>query len=137
MNALLATHPELAEVGDTLRPGIVHRLDKDTSGLMVIARNDNAMSAIQQQLKDREVKKTYLALVRGVPQPREGTVEAPIGRDPRNRKKMAIVAGGRDSVSHYKVVETLQDGDLALLEVAQLAAGPTRSVSTSLPSATQ
>jgi 23S rRNA pseudouridine1911/1915/1917 synthase len=117
VNALLAACPNLRGIGGTLRPGIVHRLDKDTSGLIVVAKNDRAMLALQSQLKAREVKKTYVALVRGVPDPREGMIEAPIGRNPKNRKKMAVVAGGRESTTKYRVTEVLGGGAYALLEV--------------------
>ncbi|MEX0681935.1 MAG: RluA family pseudouridine synthase [Dehalococcoidia bacterium] len=116
VNALLAAVPDLQGISGTLRPGIVHRLDKDTSGLLVVAKNDRAMRALQGQLKARLVHKTYLALVEGVPSPREGAIEAPIGRSPKNRKKMAVVANGRESVTRYKVREELP-GKLALLEV--------------------
>lgn len=115
VNALLAAVPDLQGISGTLRPGIVHRLDKDTSGLLVVAKNDRAMRALQSQLKERRVHKTYLALVEGVPSPREGEVEAPIARHPKNRKKMAVVAGGRESVTRYRVREVI--GDKALLEV--------------------
>jgi len=117
VNALLAACPDLRGISGTLRPGIVHRLDKDTSGLLVVAKNDRAMRALQGQLKDRLVHKTYLALVAGVPSPREGTIEAPIGRNPKNRKKMAVVAGGRDSTSRYRIREEIAGGRYALLEV--------------------
>jgi 23S rRNA pseudouridine1911/1915/1917 synthase len=116
VNALLAACPDLRGISGTLRPGIVHRLDKDTSGLLVVAKNDRAMRALQRQMKEREVHKTYLALVEGVPAPREGTIEAPIGRNPKNRKKMAVVAGGRDSTTRYRVREEV-GGKYALLEV--------------------
>ncbi len=125
VNALLSACPDLrgpstslrTGIAGTLRPGIVHRLDKDTSGLMVVAKNDRAQRALQQQLKDREVHKTYLALVRGVPKPREGTIEAPIGRHPKNRKKMAVVAGGREAITRYRVLEEIAGGRYSLLEV--------------------
>jgi 23S rRNA pseudouridine1911/1915/1917 synthase len=117
VNALLAACPDLRGISGTLRPGIVHRLDKDTSGLLVVAKNDRAMRALQRQLKDREVHKTYLALVSGVPAPREGTIEAPIGRHPKNRKKQAVVAGGRESTTKYRIREELGGGRYALLEV--------------------
>lgn len=117
VNALLAACPDLKGIGGELRPGIVHRLDKDTSGLIVVAKNDRAMRALQLQLRERQVKKTYIALVRGVPDPREGTIEAPIGRNPKNRKKMAVVAGGRESTTKYRVAEVVADGQYALLEV--------------------
>ena len=115
VNALLAACPDLQGISGTLRPGIVHRLDKDTSGLLVVAKNDRAMKALQQQLSERTVHKTYLALVERVPKPREGQIEAPIGRSPRNRKKMAIVENGRESTSRYKVREEMPGH--ALLEV--------------------
>jgi 23S rRNA pseudouridine1911/1915/1917 synthase len=117
VNALLAAYPDLEREAGDLRPGIVHRLDRDTSGLMVVARTERARRALQRQLKDREVRKTYLALALGVPQPREGTIEAPIGRHPKNRQKMAVVAGGREAVTRYRVREELAGGRYALLEV--------------------
>lgn len=115
VNALLAVCPDLQGIAGTLRPGIVHRLDKDTSGLLVVAKNDRAMRALQQQLSERRVHKTYLALVHGVPSPREGQIEAPIARSPKNRKKMAIVEGGRESTTRYRVREEM--AKFALLEV--------------------
>jgi 23S rRNA pseudouridine1911/1915/1917 synthase len=117
VNALLAACPDLRGIAGTLRPGIVHRLDKDTSGLMVVAKNDRAQRALQSQLKDRDVHKTYVALVHGVPKPREGQIEAPIGRHPKNRKKMAVVADGREAATKYRVREELAGGRYALLEV--------------------
>ena len=115
VNALLSIAPELAASRDKIRPGIVHRLDKDTSGLLVVARNERARTDLTRQLKGREVRKTYLALVHGIPQPAQGTIEAPIGRHPRNRKKMAVVAGGREAETKYRVREALDR--FALLEV--------------------
>lgn len=115
VNALLALCPDLRGLSDSLRPGIVHRLDKDTSGLLVVAKNDRAQRELARQLKQREVSKTYLALVHGVPTPPEGTIEAPIGRNPKNRKKMAVVSGGRDAETRYRLREEL--GRYALLEV--------------------
>jgi len=117
VNALLAACPDLQGIAGTLRPGIVHRLDKDTSGLMVVAKNYRAQRALQHQLKESEVRKTYLALVKGVPSPREGTIEAPIGRHPKNRKKMAVVADGRESTTRYRVREEIAGGKYSLLEV--------------------
>lgn len=116
VNALLALCPDLTAIVGTLRPGIVHRLDKDTSGLMVVAKNDRAQRALSRQLKERQVRKTYLTLVQGVPKPREGLIEAPIGRHPGNRKKMAVVAGGRDAVTKYRVREEI-GAAYALMEV--------------------
>jgi 23S rRNA pseudouridine1911/1915/1917 synthase len=88
------------------RPGIVHRLDKETSGLLVVAKNDAAQASLMRQFSGRTVEKEYLALVRGdAPAPR-GRVEAPIGRDPRDRQRMAVVAGGRESVTDYEAIGT-------------------------------
>ena len=122
VNALLALAPELADLRDRVRPGIVHRLDRDTSGLLVVARNERARADLIRQMKQREVSKTYLALVQGVPQPPQGTIEAPIGRHPRNRKKMAVIAGGREAETRYRVreeIDSLSAGrrSFALLEV--------------------
>jgi 23S rRNA pseudouridine1911/1915/1917 synthase len=117
VNALLAACPDLRGIAGTLRPGIVHRLDKDTSGLMVVAKNDRAQKALQRQLKDRDVHKTYVALVHGVPKPREGQIEAPVGRHPKNRKKMAVVADGREATTKYRVREEFAGGRYSLLEV--------------------
>jgi 23S rRNA pseudouridine1911/1915/1917 synthase len=108
VHALLARYPELADMVDPdravgLRPGIVHRLDRDTSGLMVVARSAEARAALQRQFKAHSVEKAYLALVYGRLEPPRGLIEAPIGRDPRNRRRMAIVAGGRPSVTGYQV----------------------------------
>jgi 23S rRNA pseudouridine1911/1915/1917 synthase len=104
VNALLALVPDLKGIGGVQRPGIVHRLDKDTSGLMVVAKTDRAHASLTQQLKERRVKKTYVALVSGNVSQSEGEVDAPIARHPRHRKRMAIVQGGRDAVTRYKVV---------------------------------
>jgi 23S rRNA pseudouridine1911/1915/1917 synthase len=117
VNALLAAAPDLQGIAGTLRPGIVHRLDKDTSGLMVVAKTDRAQRSLQRQLKERAVQKTYLALVNGVPKPAEGLIEAPIGRHPKNRKKMAVVAGGREAMTKYRVREVIAGARYTLLEI--------------------
>lgn len=91
VNAILHHVPDLAGVGGELRPGIVHRLDKDTSGLLLVAKHDRAHRALQQQFKARTVHKVYLALLEGVLTPRQGTIDAPIGRDPRQRQRMAVI----------------------------------------------
>lgn len=111
VNALLARYPKLA-IGTSLRPGIVHRLDKDTSGLMVIAKNDIAQASLCGQIKERQVLKEYLALVHGHVQATHGTIDAPIGRDPRDRKRMALVAGGRMARTHFSLKERFAEYDL-------------------------
>jgi 23S rRNA pseudouridine1911/1915/1917 synthase len=128
VNALLARFPAWAELdwweseedeeeagADYPRPGIVHRLDKDTSGLLIVAKSAGARSALQAQFQARQVEKVYLALVHGVPPAPAGLIDAPIGRDPRQRKRMAVVAEGRPAVTAYRVLEPL--GEYALLEV--------------------
>ena len=107
VNAVLGPAPDLTGVGDEQRPGIVHRLDRDTSGLIVVAKNDAAHRALQRQFKDREVEKVYLALVDGHPPTQTGRIEAAIGRDLRDRKRMAVVPErqGRPAVTEYKVLE--------------------------------
>ena len=105
VNALLFHVRGLSGVGGELRPGIVHRLDKDTSGVMVIAKNDAAHRALTSAWNTDAVRKEYLAIVYGTPAPARGTIDAPIGRDPRERKRMSVVAGGRAAVTDYDVVE--------------------------------
>jgi 23S rRNA pseudouridine1911/1915/1917 synthase len=103
VNALLAHCPDLTGIEGSLRPGIVHRLDKDTSGLLVVAKNDRAQLALQSQMAARTARKEYLALVQGMP-PSHGTIDAPIGRHPGRRKQMAVVAEGRPARTHYRVL---------------------------------
>ncbi len=95
VNALLAHCPDLEGVGGERRPGIVHRLDKDTSGLIIAAKHDQALWYLQNQFKHRTVAKVYLTLVNGALQPPEALIDAPIGRDPRHRQKMAVVTTGK------------------------------------------
>ena len=108
-NALLARFPELAGSEDRTRPGIVHRLDKDTSGLIVVAKNQEALADLSGQFKGRQVSKSYLALLKGHVLPESGAIEASIGRDPANRKKMAIREGGRPARTEYKVIRFFKD----------------------------
>jgi len=115
VNAILSYLPDLLDTGDSLRPGIVHRLDKDTSGLMVVAKNSLAQQSLISQFKSRSVVKAYLALVKGHLTPEHGIIEAPIGRDPRNRKRMAVVAEGREARTQYHVIKYV--GNFTLLEV--------------------
>jgi 23S rRNA pseudouridine1911/1915/1917 synthase len=114
VNAILAHLPDLKEV-ETHRPGIVHRLDKDTSGLIIVAKNETAHMRLSDQFKSRTVAKTYLALVVGRLNQKEGIIESNIGRHPRDRKRMAVTSRGRQSRTEYKVIEYV--GNYTLLEV--------------------
>jgi len=93
----------LGSIGGALRPGIVHRLDRDTSGLLVVAKNDAAQASLTAQIKARTVVKGYWALVHGLPSPAEATIDAPVGRDPARRQQMAVIATGRPARTHYRV----------------------------------
>lgn len=115
LNALLARCPELAIIDNSLRPGIVHRLDKDTSGLMIVAKNKMAQQNLVDQFKSRAVVKGYLVLVKGKLTPERGIIEAPIGRHPVRRKRMAVVPNGREARTYYQVRQHL--GDYTLVEV--------------------
>ncbi|MFH1651997.1 MAG: RluA family pseudouridine synthase [Chloroflexota bacterium] len=115
VNAVLAYFPGLAEVNASRRPGIVHRLDKDTSGVMLVAKNSRAQRELERQFKERTVRKSYLVLVRGKLEPPQGAIEAAIGRDPANRQRMAVVRGGREARTRYEVRRYLPG--FTLLEV--------------------
>lgn len=108
VNALLFHVKDLSGIGGELRPGIVHRLDKDTSGVMLIAKHDEAHRKLTANWNTDLVRKEYLALVYGTPSSDRGTVDAPIGRDPRDRKRMAVVPGGRRAVTDYELAERLR-----------------------------
>ena len=105
VHALLGRGGAWSAVGGAARPGVVHRLDKGTSGLIVVARNDMSHRSLSAQLKDRSLSRTYLAIVRGRVKDDAGELEGPIGRHPRERKRMAVVAGGRFARTRYQVVE--------------------------------
>jgi 23S rRNA pseudouridine1911/1915/1917 synthase len=105
----------LGSIAGVGRPGIVHRLDKQTSGLILVAKTDAAQASLMQQFGARSVEKEYLALVRGTPPAPRGRIEAPVGRDPRDRQRMAVVAGGREAVTEYEVLGSL--GGHALLSL--------------------
>ena len=109
VNALLALAPDLPGIGGYLRPGIVHRLDKDTSGLMVVAKTETAHIHLSRQLKDRAMSKSYLALAQGRTTLSEDTIDAPLGRHPIHRKRMAVVPNGRTAQTTYRVLRHFQD----------------------------
>lgn len=108
VNALLHYVKDLSGIGGELRPGIVHRLDRDTTGVLVIAKSDTAHRALTSHWNSEKVEKEYVAVVYGTPKESSGTIERPIGRDPRDRKRMAIVSGGRPAITSYRVDESLR-----------------------------
>ena len=125
VNALLGNLSELSGIGGELRPGIVHRLDKDTSGLMMVAKNDDTQNALSGMLKNREIEKHYLALAEGIfPEP-EGRVEAPIARSKKDRKKMAVDPEGREAVTEYRV---LAEGKACSLLDVHILTGRTHQI---------
>ena len=116
VNAIMAICKDsLSGIGGEIRPGIVHRLDKDTSGILIVAKNDEAHVKMSEQIKNREVKKTYIALVRGVVKENEATIDMPIARSTKDRKKMAVSKNGKQAITHIKVLKRY-DG-YTLLEV--------------------
>jgi 23S rRNA pseudouridine1911/1915/1917 synthase len=130
VNALLFRFQKLSGLGGELRPGIVHRLDKDTSGLMVVAKNDLSHRRLAEQFSRRQVRKTYIALVHNWPRAEEGSVNEPIGRDPRNRTRMSTHGvEARAALTHYKVIERLLTpyGRFALLEL-RIESGRTHQI---------
>ena len=115
-NAVMAKcKGSLSGIGGKIRPGIVHRIDKDTSGLIIVAKNDTAHINLSKQIQDRKVKKTYIALVRGVIKENEATINMPIGRNSKDRKKMAVTKDGKESITHFKVLKRYNG--FTLLEV--------------------
>lgn len=125
VNALLGHLPAVSEAGDPARPGIVHRLDKDTSGVMVAVKNAKAHTNLMQQFRDHSIHKLYLVLVRGRLKPERGVVQGAIGRDPGQRQRMAVVTRGRDAVTHYTVLDYLSG--YSLLEI-KLETGRTHQI---------
>ncbi|MEE8362691.1 MAG: RluA family pseudouridine synthase [Dehalococcoidia bacterium] len=125
VNGLLALRPEIASVGVAERPGIVHRLDRETSGLLVVAKTEAAYTALSQAIRDRTVAREYTALVRGRVEPVAGVVDAPLGRDPRSRRRQAVVTGGRAARTRYRVAEYFRA--TSLLDVA-LETGRTHQI---------
>lgn len=124
VNALLYHYPNI-RIGDDLRPGIVHRIDRDTSGLLVVAKNDRAKLHLQTQQQAREMRKVYTALIHGHFKEQQGVIDAPIDRHPTDRMRMAVVADGRSARTHYRVCEEL--GPFSLVE-ARLETGRTHQI---------
>jgi len=127
VNGLLARYPELADVGDPERPGIVHRLDRDTSGLLVVARTPESYDALVVAMSERAVDRRYVALVGGIPEARRGVIDAPIGRSERRRTRMAVREGGRPARTRFEVHATWPERSLALLE-CHLESGRTHQI---------
>lgn len=130
VNALLGRYPDLAalsqaDIGSASRPGIVHRLDRDTSGLMIVARTPAALQHLRRQFKARTVDKLYLALVFGRPQAPEGIIDVPLGRDPHHRQKFAPRPDGKPARTHYRTIEDF--GQYSLLEI-KLETGRTHQI---------
>lgn len=125
VNALLYHCKDLSGINGVIRPGIVHRIDKDTTGILVVAKNDNAHNKLAEQLKNHSMTRTYYALVEGNVKQDEGIVNAPIGRHPVDRIKMAVVKDGREAVTHYKVIERF--GDYTLVK-CNLETGRTHQI---------
>ena len=125
VNALLGRLDNLSGIGGEIRPGIVHRIDKDTSGLLLVAKNDFSHVALSEQIRAHTVKRAYRAIVIGGFREDAGTVEGPIGRHPTDRKRMAIVPGGREAVTHWTALEPLRG---ATLIEARLTTGRTHQI---------
>ena len=130
VNAILAhCKDSLSGIGGVIRPGIVHRIDKDTSGLLIIAKNDHAHLNLSEQIKNREIQKVYIALVKGFIEENEATIDMPIARSDRDRKKMAIVRSGKNAITHFKVLKRIQTekGNYTLIE-AKIETGRTHQI---------
>lgn len=134
VNGLLARFPEIADVGDPMRPGIVHRLDAGTTGLMVVARTQAAHDSLVAALSQREVERRYWALVWGIPSVAQGVIDAPIGRDQREPTRMAVVAGGREARTRYEVVRRFTVPHPCALIECRLETGRTHQIRVHLSS---
>ena len=109
VNGLMYAIKDLSGIKGALRPGIVHRIDKDTSGLLMIAKNDKSHESLSDQLKDKTVKREYIALVHGVIDHDLGKIDAPIGRDPKDRIRYGVVEGGKESITHFEVLQRFSE----------------------------
>lgn len=125
VNALLYHMDDLSGINGEIRPGIVHRLDKDTSGALVIAKNDESHVHLSNQLQNRTMKRTYWTIVHGSIPHEHGTIDAPIGRDPKNRQKFAVTSNGKEAITHFKVLEHFKQ--YTLVEVS-LETGRTHQI---------
>jgi 23S rRNA pseudouridine1911/1915/1917 synthase len=125
VNGLMAHCKDLSGINGILRPGIVHRIDKDTTGLLMVAKNDHAHESLVEQLKAKTTTRKYITIVHGIIPHNEATIDAPIGRDKQDRQKMAIVDNGRDAVTHFKVIESFEE--YTLVE-CQLETGRTHQI---------
>lgn len=118
VNAIMSICKDsLSGIGGEIRPGIVHRIDKDTSGILIVAKNDKAHINMSEQIKNHEVKKTYIAMVRGIVKENEATINMPIGRSTKDRKKMAVTKDGKEAITHFKVIKRFSKHNCTLLEV--------------------
>ena len=125
VNALMFMEDSLSSINGVVRPGIVHRIDKDTSGLLCVAKNDNAHHFLAEQLKDHTMAREYIALVRGVINENSGTIDMPIGRDKKDRQKMAVDKDGKPATTHFQVVRRFKDHTLVK---CQLVSGRTHQI---------
>lgn len=126
VNALLFQIKNLSSINGVIRPGIIHRLDKDTSGIIMVAKNDESHRFLSEQLKERNVKREYIAIVHGVLNNEMGVINAPIGRDPKDRKKMTVInTNSKEAITHFKVIEEFQKYSLIQ---AQLETGRTHQI---------
>ena len=128
VHGLLARYPEIEHVGETGRPGIVHRLDRGTSGLLVVARTPAAYDALVEAFASRGVTRQYRAMAWGIVTPGQGTIDAPVGRDPKHRTKMAVVVSGRPARTNYQVAATFQQPITASELICQLETGRTHQI---------
>merc|ERR1711879_1015906 len=117
VNALMYTVERLSNINGTIRPGIVHRIDKDTSGLLMIAKNNMAHAFLAEQLKEKTAQREYYAIVNGLVKEDEGSIDAPLGRHPTDRKRIAIVSDGRHAVTYFKVLERFKYHTLIKLKL--------------------